>query len=119
MKYDKKRIYKNEKRFFHKILPQHNLQVSVEFQTTVHEADAASQHADGSVIECGDGDGDWNTRIFKISKGKSAPVVQSESYENKDPFFEEAVSKTDAVEKEKKKKKGKVPCSKEKRGRIR
>ena len=115
----KKRIYKNEKRFFHKIIPQHSLDVDVILQTTVHEIDPTSQHADGRVIldlSVSQSTEDWNTRIFRIKKANlwrelpSAPVLKQGKESSSSP--ETSVS-------EKKQKKGKIPCTQEKRGRIR
>jgi hypothetical protein len=119
----KKRIYKNEKRFFHKILAQHSLDFDVALQATVHEVDPASQHADGRVVDdqAVAEEDDWNTRILRIKKAKvwresasgtsAAPTVTGES----NPL----VTSASTCEKNQKGKKNKVPCSKEKRGRIR
>ena len=75
----KKRIWKNEKRFFSKILEQHGLKAEVVFETIVEEQDGLSQAADGRV-QVAEGL-IWNSRIFKISrfednKDVSAPVVE-------------------------------------------
>lgn len=101
----KKRIWRNEKRFFSKILPQHGLEATPIFECTVDEEDGCSQHTDGRVVDCEEEV--WNSRVFKITKGAEpvkprAPVVAPEPIEQK-----------------KKAKKGKVPVSKEKQGRIR
>jgi hypothetical protein len=101
----KKRIYKNEKRFFHKILPQHGLDFDVVLETSVHEVDGSSQHADGRVADADDAS--WNTRVFRIKKAASGrPQTPSEPAPDKEKTT-------------KKPKKGKVPCNKEKHGRIR
>jgi len=100
----KKRIWRNEKRFFSKILPQHGLLATPVFECTVAEEDGCSQHTDGRVVDCEEQDG-WNSRIFKITKGAEHVAPRA-------PVIEEAAPK-------KKAKKGKVPVSKEKQGRIR
>ena len=102
----KKRIWRNEKRFFSKILPQHGLQATPVFECTVDEEDGCSQHTDGRVVDNDEAEG-WNSRIFKITKGAD-PVV---------PRAPVVVSVAAAPKR--KAKKGKVPVSKEKQGRIR
>jgi predicted nicotinamide N-methyase len=135
----KKRIYKNEKRFFTKILKQHGLKFEVLFEATVEEEDGVSQKTDGRVVQSDEtAEGGWNSRIFKIikdpeSKVSSSPVVsrdapESEAYEYEEESYQKNHKKSPSVtttpqaaatEPQKKSKKGKVPVSKEKKGRIR
>ena len=102
----KKRIWRNEKRFFSKILPQHGLEAVPIFECTVDEEDGCSQHTDGRVVDCDD-ENVWNSRIFKIKRGAEPIKPRAPVVSEPEPT------------KAKKAKKGKVPVNKEKQGRIR
>ena len=126
----KKRIWKNEKRFFSKILAQNSLVYEVVYEAVLEEEDGVTQATDGRVIQT---EGDvWNTRIFKIFAAESndhsiiepSQTDQYESYDVsklKELYPKEIIRKAPIVDtcEDKKKKKGKVPCNKEKKGRIR
>ena len=91
------------------MLPQHGLDFDVVLETSVDEVDGASQHADGRVAE-GQVEGSeeiWNTRIFRIKKAATINSVPAAT-----PTAEQKPTA-------RKEKKGKIPCAKEKRGRIR
>jgi len=72
----RKRDWKIEKRFFTKILSQHNLECLVVFEGFVDEEDGASQSTAGSVVYSHEKntshESTWNMRIYKIHRNTNA-----------------------------------------------
>ena len=79
-----KRDWKSEKRFFTKILKQHDLACETVGQWMANEDNCDAQDTDGAVIyneAIGTDDNDWNTRIYKITRVAAAePSADAPEY---------------------------------------
>lgn len=102
------RVWKTEKRFFTKILQKHGLSFEVVGEWRAVEEDSSSQTTDGHIRY---DEGEWNTRVYKISRIASG-VVKS----NQSPVV---VNQENQPPNDKSKKKPKKIVKQEKKGKCR